>query len=283
MSLRSCAGQRRADTPLIARGSGKRNGRRRGGHRRDRGSEPSRCDRADRQRATARDGGTGRAARRGERARAPARSCAFPVDPSSGAFCTIGGMAATNAAGAHTLRYGSTRAWVTALDCVFADGSRALIQRGAPLPELARHRALSGHRASGDPRVARARACAPGRAEGFVRIRARRLRAKRRAARSAGRKRGNARAVRGDRALAHGAARARRAASWRSSRRWSRPWTAPRAHGWAARARASCSIAPSSTWRGAGRRSSRSTARARRCSSSRSRRATRSPRPPWRR
>jgi len=60
----------------------------------------------------------------------------FPVDPSSGAFCTIGGMAATNAAGAHTLRYGATRAWVTALDCVFDDGSRALIRRGAPLPDV---------------------------------------------------------------------------------------------------------------------------------------------------
>jgi len=61
----------------------------------------------------------------------------FPVDPSSGAFCTIGGMAATNAAGAHTLRYGATRAWVTALDCVFDDGSRARIERGAPLPDVA--------------------------------------------------------------------------------------------------------------------------------------------------
>jgi FAD/FMN-containing dehydrogenase len=60
----------------------------------------------------------------------------FPVDPSSGAFCTIGGMVATNAAGAHTLRYGSTRAWVAALECVFADGSRACIERGAPLPAL---------------------------------------------------------------------------------------------------------------------------------------------------
>jgi FAD/FMN-containing dehydrogenase len=69
-------------------------------------------------------------------ARARLQKLRFPVDPSSGAFCTIGGMAATNAAGAHTLRYGSTRAWVMALDCVFADGSRALIQRGAPLPEL---------------------------------------------------------------------------------------------------------------------------------------------------
>ncbi|MEP7066865.1 MAG: FAD-linked oxidase C-terminal domain-containing protein [Gemmatimonadota bacterium] len=60
----------------------------------------------------------------------------FPVDPSSGAFCTIGGMAATNAAGAHTLRYGATRAWVTALDCIFDDGSRALVQRGAALPDV---------------------------------------------------------------------------------------------------------------------------------------------------
>ncbi len=57
----------------------------------------------------------------------------FPVDPSSGEFCTIGGMVATNAAGAHTLMYGSTREWVTALDCIFADGSRATIRRGDAL------------------------------------------------------------------------------------------------------------------------------------------------------
>jgi FAD/FMN-containing dehydrogenase len=68
--------------------------------------------------------------------RARQKKLRFPVDPSSGVFCTIGGMAATNAAGAHTLRYGATRAWVTALDCIFDDGTRALIQRGAPLPEL---------------------------------------------------------------------------------------------------------------------------------------------------
>ncbi|HET7563397.1 MAG TPA: FAD-binding oxidoreductase, partial [Gemmatimonadaceae bacterium] len=58
----------------------------------------------------------------------------FPVDPSSGAFCTVGGMASTNAAGAHSLRYGSTRAWVTALDCVFDDGTRAVVRRGAAPP-----------------------------------------------------------------------------------------------------------------------------------------------------
>lgn len=58
----------------------------------------------------------------------------FPPDPSSGAYCTVGGMAGTNAAGAHTLRYGSMRPWVTALDCVFDDGTRALVRRGAPPP-----------------------------------------------------------------------------------------------------------------------------------------------------
>ncbi|MGI9089870.1 MAG: FAD-binding oxidoreductase [Gemmatimonadaceae bacterium] len=58
----------------------------------------------------------------------------FPPDPSSGAFATIGGMASTNASGAHTLKFGSTRAWVSALDCVFDDGSRATIARGEPLP-----------------------------------------------------------------------------------------------------------------------------------------------------
>jgi FAD/FMN-containing dehydrogenase len=60
----------------------------------------------------------------------------FPVDPSSAAFCTVGGMAATNAAGAHTLHFGSMRRWVTALDCVFADGTRATIRRHDAPPNL---------------------------------------------------------------------------------------------------------------------------------------------------
>ncbi len=58
----------------------------------------------------------------------------FPVDPSSGSYCTVGGMVSTNAAGAHSLRFGSTRPWVIALDCVFADGSRGRIVRGAAPP-----------------------------------------------------------------------------------------------------------------------------------------------------
>lgn len=62
----------------------------------------------------------------------------FPVDPSSGAWATIAGMVATNAAGPHTLRHGAMRHWVTALECVFDDGARATIRRGAELPTQAR-------------------------------------------------------------------------------------------------------------------------------------------------
>jgi len=59
----------------------------------------------------------------------------FPVDPSSGPFCTIGGMVSTNAAGAHSLHFGSTRRWVQALDCVLADGSRVRVTRGEAPPD----------------------------------------------------------------------------------------------------------------------------------------------------
>src|SRR6266704_2951237 len=59
----------------------------------------------------------------------------FPVDPSSGSFCTLGGMVSTNAAGPHSLRYGSTRPWVNAIDCVFSDGDRAVITRGEEAPK----------------------------------------------------------------------------------------------------------------------------------------------------
>ncbi len=59
----------------------------------------------------------------------------FPVDPSSGAFATIGGMCATNAAGARSVKYGAMRRWVTGLDCVFANGERAWVRRGENPPD----------------------------------------------------------------------------------------------------------------------------------------------------
>lgn len=55
----------------------------------------------------------------------------LPPDPSSGAFATCGGMVATNAAGPRTLRYGSVRPWVEALEIVAADGEVRTLRRGA--------------------------------------------------------------------------------------------------------------------------------------------------------
>jgi FAD/FMN-containing dehydrogenase len=54
----------------------------------------------------------------------------LPVDPSSGSRCTIGGMIANNSAGAHSVKYGAMREWVTALDLVLADGSEVRVARG---------------------------------------------------------------------------------------------------------------------------------------------------------
>ena len=90
-------------------------------------------------------------------ARAREHGLRFPVDPSSGAFCTIGGMVATNAAGAHTLRFGATRAWIEALDCVFDDGTRATVRRGEPppdVPALRRFQERAVHLLLGDGDVA---------------------------------------------------------------------------------------------------------------------------------
>lgn len=61
----------------------------------------------------------------------------FPVDPSSGEFCTIGGMASTNAAGPRSLLHGAMRPWVRSLDCIFDDGSRATVRRGDRPPDVA--------------------------------------------------------------------------------------------------------------------------------------------------
>ncbi len=65
---------------------------------------------------------------------ARAHGLRFPVDPSSGAFCPIGGMVAANAAGARTLKFGATRPWVLGVRCVFDDGADVWIHREQPLP-----------------------------------------------------------------------------------------------------------------------------------------------------
>ena len=55
----------------------------------------------------------------------------LPPDPSSGAFATAGGMAATNAAGPRSVRHGSVRRWIEAIEIVAADGAARRITRGA--------------------------------------------------------------------------------------------------------------------------------------------------------
>lgn len=74
------------------------------------------------------------AIRQAVNAAARAHGLRFPVDPSSGPFCTVGGMAAANAAGARSLRFGATRSWVQAIECVLADGSAWRVARGEPAP-----------------------------------------------------------------------------------------------------------------------------------------------------
>src|SRR5439155_9048362 len=54
----------------------------------------------------------------------------LPPDPSSGAFATSGGMVATNAAGPRSVRYGSVRGWVEAVQIVTADGEARTVSRG---------------------------------------------------------------------------------------------------------------------------------------------------------
>ncbi|HEY4320228.1 MAG TPA: FAD-binding oxidoreductase [Gemmatimonadales bacterium] len=56
----------------------------------------------------------------------------LPVDPSSAAWATLGGMVSTNASGPHTVRDGSMRAWVMALTLLTGDGPLALVRGHAP-------------------------------------------------------------------------------------------------------------------------------------------------------
>src|SRR3989454_10603060 len=52
----------------------------------------------------------------------------LPPDPASGAFATSGGLVATNAAGPRSVRCGSVRQWVEALEAVGDDGA---VRRGS--------------------------------------------------------------------------------------------------------------------------------------------------------
>ena len=51
----------------------------------------------------------------------------YPVDPQSTKLCTVGGIVATNAAGAHGLKYGSTKNQIKSLTTVLSNGDTAVI------------------------------------------------------------------------------------------------------------------------------------------------------------
>ena len=55
----------------------------------------------------------------------------LPPDPASGAFATSGGLVATNAAGPRSIRYGSVRPWIEAIEVVGAGGEVRSMRRGA--------------------------------------------------------------------------------------------------------------------------------------------------------
>ncbi|NOT09117.1 MAG: FAD-binding oxidoreductase [Gemmatimonadales bacterium] len=56
----------------------------------------------------------------------------LPPNPSSARFATAGGMAATNAAGPRSVRSGSVRPWIEAVELITGDGDSLTLRRGAP-------------------------------------------------------------------------------------------------------------------------------------------------------
>ncbi|HEY4649052.1 MAG TPA: FAD-binding oxidoreductase [Gemmatimonadales bacterium] len=59
----------------------------------------------------------------------------LPPDPSSGRWATLGGMVATNAAGARSVRYGSVRPWIQALTLLTAEGEMVSLRRSEATPD----------------------------------------------------------------------------------------------------------------------------------------------------
>ncbi|SNR72545.1 glycerol-3-phosphate dehydrogenase, anaerobic, C subunit [Halorubrum ezzemoulense] len=70
----------------------------------------------------------------------------FPPDPSTSSTCTIGGMVANDAAGPHSVKHGTTRENVRAVECVLADGRVAEFEKkdGSELTQLLNENTIEG-------------------------------------------------------------------------------------------------------------------------------------------
>lgn len=72
----------------------------------------------------------------------------FPVEPTSGAYCTLGGMLGNHASGPHSLRYGTTGDYVDDLEVVLSNGevipTASVSLRGREMRELVAAQTLEG-------------------------------------------------------------------------------------------------------------------------------------------
>ena len=60
----------------------------------------------------------------------------FPPDPSSGNYCTIGGMIADNSGGPRSVKYGTAADWTLELEAVLANGSRVILSPRAKIKDI---------------------------------------------------------------------------------------------------------------------------------------------------
>ena len=124
---------------------------------------------------------------------ADAANLRLPPDPSSAAWATAGGAVSTNAAGARSVRYGSVRRWVEAVELVTADGETTRAAAGPAEPGRGARSLRDGGSARHQGRLGGDRRPLSAHPQELVRLCARRVSRLRRSARSGHRRRRHAR------------------------------------------------------------------------------------------
>lgn len=99
---------------------------------------------------------------------AAAHDLRFAPDPSSARFATIGGMTATNAAGARSFAHGPIRDWILGLTMVTADGEVVALDANSPSGTPANCQAIQRFSAQAAPAL---RQAAPAILERFPKVR----------------------------------------------------------------------------------------------------------------